>query len=114
MVKRQKLDLPVNVNPVKTMANRTYTENERRALELLILGGGSVLESRIPDRNEVDPVFKSVTPGHTVYRKLERLGLVFYSEEEPMDLPGDSLDGFTFTREIYITETGRSVLSTTR
>lgn len=93
------------------MGNKVYTENELRALELLVLEGGSVLESRIPDRNEVDHVFKTVTPGHTVYRKLERLGLVFYSEEDPLDMPGDPLDGFTFTREIYITDTGRSVLS---
>lgn len=95
------------------MENWSYTENERRALELLIQGGGSVLESRIPDRNEVDTVFRTVTPGHTVYRKLEKLGLVFYSEEEPLNLPGDPLDGFTFTREIYITDVGRSVLSAT-
>ena len=96
---------------MRVMGSRVYTENEHRALELLALAGGSVLESRIPDRNEIDPAFRNVTPGHTVYRKLEKLGLVFYSEEDPLDLPGDPLDGFTFTREIYITEEGRSVLS---
>jgi hypothetical protein len=93
------------------MENRVYTENEINALDLLVREGGSVLETSIPDRNEVDHVFKTVTPGHTVYRKLERLGLVFYSEEDPLDLPGDPLDGFTFTREIYITDSGHSVLS---
>lgn len=37
-----------------------------------------------------------------VSQKLERMGLVFFTEEEPFDLPGDPLDGFQFSCEIYM------------
>lgn len=86
------------------------SENELTALRLLVEAGGSLIEWRVPETNEKDPVFGSVTPGHGVYRKLEKLGLVFYTEEEPFDLPGDPLDGFSFSREIYIDDAGRDVL----
>lgn len=89
---------------------RPLTANELYALRLLAEAGGSVIEWRVPEKNEVDPVFRTVTPGHAVYRRLEKLGLVFYTEEEPLDLPGDPLDGFTFSREIYLDDAGRKVL----
>ena len=88
----------------------SLTANERLALELLIKCGGSMLESGIPDCNERD-VFGDVTPGQSVYKRLEKRGLIFFTEEEPLDLPGDPLDGFTFTREIYLTDDGHSALS---
>lgn len=84
--------------------------NERLALELLADAGGGVLVSNVPDRNERDVVFGNVTPGHPVYRKLEKRGLVFYTEEDALDLPGDALDGFQFTAEIYLTDAGREAL----
>lgn len=80
------------------------------ALRLLVEAGGSIIEWRVPETNEKDPVFGTVVPGHTTYRKLEKLGLVFYTEEDPFDLPGDPLDGFSFSREIYIDDQGREVL----
>lgn len=90
---------------------RPLTANELNALRLLAEAGGSVIEWRVPEKNEIDPVFRTVTPGHGVYRKLEKLGLVFYTEEDAIDLPGDPLDGFTFSREIYLDEAGHKVLS---
>ncbi|MBV7542218.1 hypothetical protein [Acidovorax sp. sic0104] len=86
------------------------SEAEFAALRLLVEGGGSVIEWRVPETNERDPVFGTQIPGHTTYRRLERRGLVFYTIEEPFDLPGDPLNGFCFTREIYIEDAGRAAL----
>lgn len=55
-----------------------------------------------------------VTPGHAVYRRLEKLGLVFYTIEEPLVHPGNLLDGFIFSREIYIEDAGREALHSYR
>jgi len=93
-------------------AKPSLTENEERALDVLIRAGGSLLTTSIPDKNEPDIVFGTVTPGHHVYRRLERLGLVFYTEEAPLDCPGDPLDGFLFTNEVYISDAGRAARST--
>lgn len=79
---------------------RSLSENEMTALRLLAEGGGSLIEWRVPETNDKDPVFGTVTPGHTTYRRLEKLGLVFYTEEEPFDLPDDPLVGFCFSRDI--------------
>lgn len=51
--------------------------NQRTALQLLQEHGGSLIEWRVPETIEKDPVFGTVIPGITVYRKLERMGLVF-------------------------------------
>lgn len=87
------------------------SSTQRRALEILIEAGGSVIEWQIPETNEIDPVFGTVTPGHVVYGRLERMGLCFYTEEEPFDSPGDPLHGFQFSCEIYIEERGRVALA---
>lgn len=89
---------------------RSLSENEVTALRLLVDGGGSLIEWCVPEVNEKDPVFGGVTPGHTTYRRLEKLRLVYYTEEDPFDLPGDPLDGFCFSCEIYINEAGRKAL----
>lgn len=81
-----------------------------RALELLLEHGGSMLVTRIPDKTERELVFGTAFPGHAVYKRLEKLGLCFYSIEDPFDLPGDPLDGYSFTPEVYLTEEGRSWL----
>lgn len=91
------------------MTAQQLSENEVRALEILQDSGGSLLVSKIPDKNERD-VFGSITPGHSVYAKLAKRDLCFYSEEQPLDLPGDPLDGFTFTPEVYITDEGREAI----
>jgi len=78
--------------------------NERTALEILKDKGGSMLTSLIPDKNE-RAVFRGyfgVEPGMAVYKKLEKKGLVFFTEEEPME------DGFVFTNEVYLTDEGKS------
>lgn len=89
---------------------RPLSQNELVALRLLEEAGGALMEWQVPEKNEREPVFGTVTPGHSVYRKLAKLGLVFYTEEEPFDLPGDPLDGFCFSREIYIDDAGRETL----
>lgn len=85
------------------------SETELTALRLLSEAGGSFIEWTVPEINQKDP-FGDVTPGRGVYRKLEKLGLVFFTEEDPFDLPGDPLDGFSFSREIYIDDAGREAL----
>jgi hypothetical protein len=79
---------------------------EHAALELLISKGGSTIANTVPDKNEkriTAGTFYTV-PGHGIYKKLEKKGLVFYTEEDPMD------DGFVFTNEIYITDEGREAV----
>lgn len=70
------------------------TYAERRALEILVEGGGSVLVARVPDETEREVVFGGIVPDHPVYRKLEKRKLVWYVVEEPLNLPVDPLDGF--------------------
>lgn len=94
-------DMAANILPPN------LTENELHALELLIEAGGSLLTTSLPEKNVRDVVFGTVEPGHTVYRKLEKMGLVFYTVEDPVEMPGDPLDGFTFTNEVYISDEGR-------
>jgi hypothetical protein len=88
------------------------SQSEYDALSFLASEGGCVLTSSIPDKNERG-VF-GIVPGHTVFKKLEKKGLVFYTEEEPISDPGGPLDGFVFTNEIYITDAGRCALSPER
>jgi hypothetical protein len=85
------------------------SEAERNALEMLVQLGGSVLESHIRDKNERD-FFGRVMPGLKVFKRLETRGFVFFTEEEPLDLPGDPMNGFTFTPEVYITDEGKSAI----
>lgn len=89
----------------------TLRPNERRALEILAEAGGAVLVTAVPEKTEREIVFGLEIPGHPVFKRLERAGLCFYTEETPLDLPGDPLDGFTFTPEIYITDQGRAALA---
>ena len=84
--------------------------NQRTALQLLQEHGGSLIEWRVPETTEKEPVFGTIVPGIPVYQKLERMGLVFFTEEEPFDLPGDPLDGFQFSCEIYITDAGKALV----
>ena len=58
-----------------------------------------MLVTKIPDRNEKD-VFGRIEPGMAVFKKLERKGLVFFTEEEPIELEPDFW--FTFTPEVYL------------
>lgn len=38
-------------------------------------------------------------------------GMLYFTEEEPLDLPGDPLHGFIFTPMVYITAEGRAALA---
>jgi len=91
----------------------SLNSNEIRALELLREHGGSILESKPPETNERD-VFGCTAPGLRVYRRLARKGLVFFTEELPCDWPSHPMDGFQFTPEIVISETGLAVLAQLR
>ncbi len=78
-----------------------FTKAEKAALNILTDTGG-ILISRIPDKNEIDPVFRNIEPGMKVYKRLEALGLVIITEEEPVE----DLDGFCFTPSVELTEAG--------
>lgn len=54
-----------------------------------------------------------MTPGHGVYKRLEKLVLLYYTVGDPVELPVDPFDGFCFSRVIYIAEAGREALRTT-
>ena len=89
---------------------KKLSKNELTALRLLQESGGSIIEGMVPDKTEKNLAFGDVVPGHGIYRKLEKMGLAFYTEEEPFNRPGDPMDGFTFSREIYISDAGIEAL----
>lgn len=64
----------------------------------------STLISQIPDRNEKD-VFGQAVAGMGVFRKLEKRGLLFITEEEPTTT--DDGEMFEFTPTVELTEEGR-------
>ena len=86
---------------------KKLSKNELTALRLLQESGGSIIEWMVPDKTEKNLAFGDVVPGHGIYRKLEKMGLAFYTEEEPFNRPSDPMDGFTFSREIYISDAER-------
>lgn len=79
------------------MSNLSASEVE--ALDWLQSRGGSVLVSRVPDKNERDHI-GMFTPGLTVFRKLEKKGLVFFTVEEPFELPDGTIFEFTPSIEL--------------
>lgn len=81
------------------MSNK-LSEAEENALEL-IKRDGCLLASRISDRTDLD-VFGNVIPGMAVFKKLEKKGLIFFTEEEPLIL--DDGTEFYFTPLVYLTE----------
>ena len=89
---------------------KKLSKNELTALRLLQEAGGSIIEWMVPETNEKNLAFGDVVPGHGIYRKLEKMGLAFYTEEEPFNRPSDPMDGFTFSREIYISDAGIEAL----
>jgi hypothetical protein len=71
---------------------------EQEALEWLKGKGGAVLVSEVPDKN-VRGVF-GLEPGMTIFRKLEKKGLIIITEEEPIQL--DDGMWFEFTPMIEL------------
>ena len=74
------------------------SEMEREALEWLKGQGGSVLVSHIPEKN-TRGVF-GLEPGLTIFRKLDKKGLVVITEEEPVQLEDGSWFEFTPSVEL--------------
>lgn len=69
------------------------SEMEREALEWLKGQGGSVLVTAVPEKN-TRGVF-GIEPGMTIFRKLEKKGLVIITDEEPIQLDDGSWFEFT-------------------
>ena len=74
------------------------SSTEQDALDWLKHQGGSVLVSRIGPKNERG-VF-GIEPGMTIFKKLEKKGLVIITEEEPFQLEDGSWFQFTPSVEI--------------
>lgn len=77
------------------------SEAEQAALRW-IRDSNSTLVSAISEKTTAD-IFGHPVPGLTIFKKLERKGLCFQTEEEPDE------DGFTFTESIEFTEAGREL-----
>jgi hypothetical protein len=75
------------------------TEMEQAALDWLKGKGGSVLVSSVEHKKNTHGVF-GLEPGMTMFKKLEKKGLVMFTEEEPIQL--DDGTWFEFTPSIEI------------
>lgn len=93
-------------NTPTSTATKQLSEAEFGALEFIASNGGEVLESRVEPTNKKD-CFGNVIPGMTVFRRLEKAGLVFFTEEDSIEVAG--LPDFTFTPSICLTEAGTLV-----
>ena len=76
------------------------TELEITALGIMAMYNGAMLVSRIPER-KISGIF-GPEPGIATYKKLEKKGLLMFTEEDPMP------DGFQFTEEVYLTDEGKA------
>ena len=69
---------------------------------------GNLPCDELPERAGVD-MWGDPVPGVRTYRRLERMGLVIFVEEDPVSLPG--LDApFTFTAFLELTPEGEAAL----
>jgi hypothetical protein len=82
------------------MNTQKLSISEQIALEYLAQNGGCILVTDVPDVNGHD-LFGEVIPGLKVFKKLEKKGLVFFTEEEQVIFE----DGFVYdpTPLIYLT-----------
>lgn len=76
-------------------------------LAALLLARTGVLVSRIPEKSGVGLLGEAI-PGLTIFRRLDRRGLLIEAEEEPIDIGGG--ESFTFTPSFEITEAGEAAL----
>lgn len=81
------------------------TDAEMSALQKVRDGG--VPCDDLPARSETD-VFGMPIPGERTYRRLERLGLLIFTEEDEIEINGAP---FRFTPFIELTETGGRALA---
>lgn len=78
------------------------SKTEIIALDILKRNGGCIPSFGLSDTNEKGVVFSDITPGLSVFKKLEKKGLVFFTEEDPIELDdGDVVDLHPL---IYLTE----------
>ena len=85
---------------------RKITDAEEAALRAV--AGGRVPCDDLPAGQSTD-VFGNPIPGQRTFRALERMGLLIFTEEEPVFLDGWD-EPFTFTAFIELTEEGRKVM----
>lgn len=69
------------------------------------------LVSRIPDKTSTNE-FGDPVPGMAIFRRLERKGLLFQTEEEPVRFTdAEDEEPFYFTESIELTDEGRELAS---
>jgi hypothetical protein len=78
------------------------SESEQNALDWLRQEGGEMLTSKIEEKNYRD-VFGCTVPGMGVFKKLEKKGLVYFTEEDP--IIGEDGSEFTFTNSVCLVTT---------
>jgi hypothetical protein len=83
---------------------RNFSESETLALHWAREGA---LISRLTEKVHRDVFGTIENPGEQIIRKLEREGLLFVTEEEPIDVHGEP---FIFTPCLGLTEAGEKAL----
>lgn len=86
----------------------TFSLSELSALKRL-KDEGSILTSKVPDKNETNFLSDRVISGMSVYKKLIKKEICFITEEEPLIL--EDGEEFEFTPSIELTDEGRKVIS---
>lgn len=82
------------------MSTIELSDNELAAIESLKENGGCMLLTNIPDKSGSD-VFGFHVAGKSVYKKLEKMGLVFLTDETSEE------DGFDWTPSYCLVEKDR-------
>jgi hypothetical protein len=99
------VNLPFLIHPLFwNRSMRALTPIEHDAMTWL-LHAQSLLVSRIPDKTETD-VLGGRTPGRATFKRLEKLGLCYETDEDLMD-PTDP-DMGTWTPSIELTAAGQA------
>jgi hypothetical protein len=75
------------------------SEAELNAIDFLKQRHGCCLISEIDDKTSTD-VFGMKVPGMTIFKKLAKKGLLYFTEEDPVDFGFD--EPFTFTPMVYL------------
>lgn len=88
------------------MSDKPLTPLEEEAV-LWLQRESSILITQIPDKTETGAVFGDRTPGRATFRRLEKAGLCYQTEEDPM-FPEDGPDSPTWTPTIDLTDLGRA------
>ena len=81
----------MNVESISALSS-----SEKEAIEWLKLKGGSMLISEIPEKNVKSLAFGNIIPGMAAFKKLEKKGLVFFTEED------EDVSEFDWTLEVHL------------